>query len=167
MVLGAGALAALPGRFTDAGTVALFSAWFAVLTLLLATDLDQRLLPDLITLPLVPITFVLAAVGADPLVRDQLPWAVVAAVALPLLLFVLSIPFGAGAIGMGDLKLLVSVGLVSGLGRAVIGLVAGALLSGVVVLLLLATRRVTLKSFIPFGPFLIAGAFWSVLVTVN
>jgi leader peptidase (prepilin peptidase)/N-methyltransferase len=46
----------------------------------------------------------------------------------------------------------------------VLGVVTAALLSGVVVLVLLATRRVTLKSYIPFGPFLIVGAFWSVLL---
>ena len=40
--------------------------------------------------------------------------AIVAAVVIPAVLFVLSIPFGAGAIGIGDIKLLVSVGLLAG-----------------------------------------------------
>jgi leader peptidase (prepilin peptidase)/N-methyltransferase len=164
MVIGAWAMYSLAGRFTDVGTFALFAVWFLVLELLLATDLDQRLLPDVITLPMIPIALVLAALGWDPLVRNQLLFAVIAALALPALLFALSIPFGAGAIGLGDIKLLVSVGLLTGLGRAVLGVVTAALLSGVVVILLLATRRVTLKSFIPFGPFLIVGAFWSVLL---
>ena len=39
----------------------------------------------------------------------------VAAVGIPAFLFAVAIPFGAGAIGMGDLKLLVSVGLLTGL----------------------------------------------------
>ena len=68
---------------------------------------------------------------------------------------------------MGDLKLLISVGLLVGLARAVIGVIAGALLSGLVIMALLASRRVTLRSYIPFGPFLIIGAFWSVIVTVG
>jgi leader peptidase (prepilin peptidase)/N-methyltransferase len=167
MLIGAGAMSLLPGRFADVAALAIFGVWFLVLELLLATDLDQRLLPDLITLPMVPIALAIAASGADPLVRGQLLFAVIAAVALPLLLFALSIPFGAGAIGLGDIKLLVSVGLLTGLGRAVLGVIAGALLSGVVVILLLATRRVTLKSYIPFGPFLIVGAFWSVLLSTS
>ena len=165
MIVGAAALWALPSRFSDAGALALFGAWFLVLQLLLATDLDQRLLPDVITLPMIPIALAIAALGVDPLVRGQLLLAVIAALGLPLLLFGLSIPFGAGAIGMGDIKLLVSVGLLTGLGRATLGVVAGALLSGGVVIALLATRRVTMKSYIPFGPFLIVGAFWSVLLT--
>jgi len=164
MLIGGVALYMLAERYTDGPSLVLFGAWFLVLQLLLATDLDQRLLPDVITLPMIPIALVIAASGVDPLVRDQLPLAIVGAVAIPLALFALSIPFGPGALGLGDVKLLVSVGLLTGLSRAILGVVAAALLSGVVVLVLLATRRVTLKSFIPFGPFLIVGAFWSVLV---
>ena len=165
MATGGAALWALPTRFADPGTLALFGTWFLVLQLLLATDLDQRLLPDVITLPMIPIALALAAFNVDSLVRGQLVFAVIAAIILPLALFALSIPFGAGAIGLGDIKLLVSVGLLTGLGRATLGVVAAALLSGIVVIVLLAIRRVTLKSYIPFGPFLIAGAFWSVLLT--
>ena len=167
MALGAGAMAALPGRFSDTGVLALFGAYFLVLVLLLATDLDQRLLPDVITLPLIPVSLAVAVLGWDPLVRDQLAGAFAVAIVVPLVLFALSIPFGAGAIGVGDLKLLVSVGLLSGLSRTVIGVAVGVLLAGAVIVLLLAARRVTMKSFIPFGPFLIAGAFWAVLVNMG
>ena len=44
------------------------------------------------------------------------------------------------------------------------GVVYGALLAGAVILVLLAFRRITLKTFIPFGPFLILGALWALLV---
>jgi hypothetical protein len=33
-----------------------------------------------------------------------------------------------------------------------------------VILALLATRRITLKTFVPYGPFLIIGAAWAMLV---
>ncbi|MEI8333081.1 MAG: prepilin peptidase, partial [Chloroflexota bacterium] len=92
--------------------------------------------------------------------------AVVAAVAIPAALFALSIPFGSGALGLGDVKLLVSVGLILGLARALVGVVAGAMLGGVVILALLVARRVTLKSYVPFGPFLIIGAMWGALVVL-
>ena len=90
--------------------------------------------------------------------------ALVAAVVIPGVFFILSIPFGAGAFGLGDVKLLFGVGLLAGLGRTVLGVIGGVLLSGVVIVALLATRRITLKSFIPYGPFLIIGAFWAVLL---
>jgi prepilin signal peptidase PulO-like enzyme (type II secretory pathway) len=42
--------------------------------------------------------------------------------------------------------------------------VVGALAAGAVIGVLLVLRRVTLRTYIPFGPFLIIGAFWAVLV---
>ena len=38
----------------------------------------------------------------------------------------------------------------------------GAILAGVIVILLLVLKRITLKTFIPFGPFLIIGALYSI-----
>ncbi len=98
------------------------------------------------------------------LATADLPLAIVAAIAVPGLLAVLALPFGAGAIGMGDLKLLVSVGLLAGALRLVTGVVYGALLAGVVIVVLLGARRITLKTYVPFGPFLIYGALWTILV---
>jgi leader peptidase (prepilin peptidase)/N-methyltransferase len=167
VLLGGASLGALPLRVTDPVPLAIFGAFFAALTLLLATDLDQRLLPDVITLPAIPIALALAVAGANPLVPPgALPGAILAAVAIPAFLFVVAIPFGAGAIGMGDLKLLVSVGLLTGLARAVTGVVVGALVAGVVLAILLVARRITLRTYVPFGPFLIIGAYWAVLVTL-
>jgi leader peptidase (prepilin peptidase)/N-methyltransferase len=164
--IGGLAMAALPSRYSDPPQLALFAAWFLALTTLLATDLDQRLLPDVITLPLIPLAAIAALSGVDPLPHDAfgLVGAVAVAVLIPLGMYLLSIPFGEGAIGGGDLKLLVSVGLLSGLVRTITGVVAGALTAGIVIFALLVARRITLKSFIPFGPFLVLGAFWAVLV---
>ena len=164
VLVGCVAMGMLGARVAETGTLLLFGTWFAVLVLLLATDLDQRLLPDLITLPLIPIAAALMILGLNPLVRGEELLAVVAAIVVPLGLFLLSVPFGAGALGLGDVKLLVSVGLVEGLARTILGLFAGVLLAGVVLVALLAARRITLKSYVPFGPFLIIGAMWGVLV---
>jgi leader peptidase (prepilin peptidase)/N-methyltransferase len=165
IVLGSASLGALGVRFADPVPLAIFGSFFAALTLLLATDLDQRLLPDVITLPAIPLAVVFALTGLNPLVPPGiLLIAAAVAIGLPLLLWLVSIPFGAGAIGQGDLKLLVSVGLMVGPLRLVYGAVYGALLAGVVLVLLLVLRRITLRSFVPYGPFLIIGAIWAVLV---
>jgi leader peptidase (prepilin peptidase)/N-methyltransferase len=91
--------------------------------------------------------------------------AVVIAVVVPLGLLVLSIPFGSGAFGMGDVKLLVGVGLMLGIVRAFSGLLAGLIAAGLVLAILLATKRIGRQSFVPFGPFLIFGALWGIFVT--
>jgi leader peptidase (prepilin peptidase)/N-methyltransferase len=166
VVVGGLSLAAVPLRFADDATAAvIFGAYVVALVLLLATDLDQRLLPDVITLPAIPIAFVVTLAGLNPLVPPSvLPIAVVVALAVPAGLALLARPFGAGAIGMGDLKLLVSVGLLAGPLRMFSGVVYGALLAGLVIVVLLVLRRITLKTYIPFGPFLIIGALWAILV---
>jgi len=165
VLVGAAALGGLTIRFMDPVAAIVFGAYLVALVLLLATDLDQRLLPDIITLPAIPISFLFVLTGLDPLVPPGvLPIAAAVAIAIPALLFLASIPFGAGAIGQGDLKLLVSVGLMTGPLRLVYGAVFGALLAGIVLVVLLVLRRITLKSYVPYGPFLIVGAIWGILV---
>jgi prepilin signal peptidase PulO-like enzyme (type II secretory pathway) len=162
---GAFAFAVLPMRFAgDQLALALFGAWFATLVVGMATDLDQRLLPNILTLPVIPIALIYAASGRNPLVGQELVPALVVATAVPLVLFLLSIPFGAGAFGIGDVKLLVGVGLMSGAIRAFTGLVSGLLAAGVVLAVLLVSRRVTMKTYVPYGPFLIFGAVWGIFV---
>lgn len=166
VLTGAAAFAATEARFGDnlAGLVVI-GVYVVALVLLFATDLDQRLLPDVITLPLVLLALAAFVTGSGPFVHrvDELGWAIGAAIVIPLGLFILAIPFGAGAIGQGDLKLLVSVGILAGALNLLYALVSGALLAGLVVSGLVLTRRITLKSFVPYGPFLIAGTLWVIL----
>lgn len=164
--IGAVALGALPSRFDQTSELALFAAAFLVLTLLLATDLDQRLLPSAITLPLIALALGAAVSGVDPLVHDAfgVPGAIAIAIVLPLGMYLISVPFGVDAVGQGDLILLVSIGLFEGLVRTITGIVVGAFLGGLVITALILTHRVTRKTYIPYGPFLIVGAFWGVLV---
>ena len=165
VVTGALALGGLTARFAEPVPVVVFGAYLVALVLLLATDLDQRLLPDVITLPAIPVALAFDLLGLNPLVPPGvLPVAIIVAIAVPGLIYALSIPFGAGAFGQGDVKLLVSVGLLAGPLRMFSGVVYGALLAGVVIGVLLAARRITLKSYVPFGPFLIFGAIWAILV---
>ncbi len=65
---------------------------------------------------------------------------------------------------MGDVKFLAGMGLLVGGERAVGGTLVGLLLGGVVLAILLVTRRIGRRSYVPFGPFLILGALWAVLI---
>ncbi len=164
-VVGAVALGLLPARFGgDPVALMLFGVWFVTLIVGLATDLDQRLLPDELTLPAIPVALLYAISGLNPLVGGGIVLAVLAAVLIPAVLYLPSIPFGAGAFGLGDVKLLAGVGLMLGADRALGGTLFGLILAGVVLLGLLVTRRIGRKSYVPFGPFLIIGALWAVLI---
>jgi leader peptidase (prepilin peptidase)/N-methyltransferase len=166
VILGGLAFAATVARFGgDLRALLVVGLFVAALVVLFATDLDQRLLPDVITLPLIPLALVVTIAGASPFIHtnDDVLWAVGAAIVLPLALYLLAIPFGAGAIGQGDLKLLVSVGLLTGAVNVFYGLVAGAVLAGITVGILVFIRRISMKSFVPYGPFLILGILWAIL----
>lgn len=166
VVVGGLAFAATVARFgADPRTLVIIGVYVAALVVLFATDLDQRLLPDPITLPLIVLAGAVTLAGWNPFIRtnDDFIWALAASALVPLALFILAIPFGQGAIGQGDLKLLVSVGLLAGAANLFYGLVAGALAAGVTVGVLVFVRRLTLKSFVPYGPFLILGALWVIL----
>jgi leader peptidase (prepilin peptidase) / N-methyltransferase len=164
-LFGAFAFAVLPARFGgDTLALVLFGAWFATLVVGLATDLDQRLLPDILTLPVVPIALVYAISGQNPLVGAELLPAIAVATVVPLVLYLASIPFGAGAFGQGDVKLLIGVGLMAGGIRAFTGIVSGLFFAGIVLAILVVTRRITLRTYVPYGPFLIFGAVWGIFV---
>ena len=164
-LVGALALGLLPQRFGgDPLALVVFGAWFVTLIVGLATDLDQRLLPDVLTLPVIPVALVYALSGANPLVGGEVVLAVVAAVAIPAVLYLPSIPFGAGAFGLGDVKLLIGVGLLAGGSRALGTVIFALVLAGVVIVALLLTRRIGRRTYIPFGPFFILGALWAVLL---
>jgi len=165
VIFGALALAAVPVRFGDSSERALFGAVFAALVLLMATDLDQRLLPDVVILPLFVVGAAALVWGGDTLVNRQPAWlAIAVAIGLPLVLYVASLPFGEGAFGGGDVKFLAGIGLLTGALRLVLAVFVGALLSGVLIVALLGAKRITLKSYVPFGPFLIIGAIWAALL---
>lgn len=166
VLMGGVAFGATVARFGSSPVELLFvGIYVAALVLLFATDLDQRLLPDIVTWPLVGLAILAFVTGHGPFVHtvEEFAWAAAAALIVPTALYLLAIPFGAGAIGQGDLKLLVSVGLLAGAVKLFYGLVAGALLAGVVVGILVFTRRISMKSFVPYGPFLIVGTLWAIL----
>ena len=166
--MGAFAFALLGSRFDPAADplrFAIFGLWFATLVVGFATDLDQRLLPDELTLPVIPIALILDIAGRNAFAGSDLLPTLAVAIVVPVGLYLLSIPFGAGAFGLGDVKLLIGVGLMTGVTRAFTGLLAGLLAAGIVLALLLATKRIGRRAFVPFGPFLIFGALWGIVVT--
>ena len=89
--------------------------------------------------------------------------AIGAALLAPLLLVVSDRVFK-GALGMGDVKLSVSLGLMCGISLLFVGFLIASVAFAAVVLVLLAARRLTLKTAIPFGPALIGAGIVATLL---
>jgi leader peptidase (prepilin peptidase)/N-methyltransferase len=162
----------LVARWHEPAALITLGIYLAALMVLLATDLDQRLLPDLITLPLIvyaaAVTLVPPLLGAElnPLLADKAlgsASAIAAAVLAPLLLAVTDRLFR-GSLGMGDLKLSVSLGLMSGLTLLFLGFLVATTAFAAVVIVLLLARRVSLRTAIPFGPALIGAGVVAALL---
>jgi leader peptidase (prepilin peptidase)/N-methyltransferase len=150
--------AALVLRWSEPRDQLVLGIYFAALIVLLATDLDQKLLPDLLTLPLIVYALVVLVLGWNPLLAGKdlgLVSGMAAGIGAPLLLVITSRVFG-GGIGMGDVKLAVSLGLMFGISHLIAGFLLASIASSAVLLVLIAARRLGLRSAIPFGPILIA-----------
>ena len=135
-----------------------YLAFIALLVVLTATDLEQHLLPHAVLDPL--ILGAIAFVPFNPAVSWQS--AVLGGVAGVAFLGVLGRAVR-GGIALGDLYLAAPLGLLLGVSGAFTALLVAALLAGGVSAGLLLARRVGLKTYIPFGPFLVAGAVVALL----
>lgn len=156
-------LAAL--RFSDRPMLLAAYLAFAALGVALALiDLDVRRLPNALVLPAYPVLAALLVLGTDPhsLLRAAIG-------ALVLFAFFFAVAMAApGAIGFGDVKL---AGVVGGMtaflswGAFLTSALAGFLLGALAGVMLIAGRRAERSSAIPFGPFMLLGAFTAVLLS--
>jgi leader peptidase (prepilin peptidase) / N-methyltransferase len=159
-------LALLLGRFGGQPDVVAFGFFGVLGVALAAIDIASQRLPDLLTLPAYPILIILLT-GAALADHDfaALGRAALGGLALAgaFLLLALVRP---GQLGGGDIKLAGVAGIALGwLGwpTLIAGGALGFVLSALVSLALLAARRITMRSAISFGPFLIGGALVAML----
>ena len=128
---------------------------------LAAVDLAVRRLPDRLVAPaavLLLASFVAGAIWRHD--ASRLLSALLGALVLGAVYLALGI-LGAGRLGLGDVKLAGVLGLALGWfgwSALLLGSCLAFVLSAVVTVLLLGSRRITLKSEIPFGPFMLAAA---------
>lgn len=160
-------------------------AYFAVMAVRLTViDVRHHLLPNRIVFPsyavagVLLLTAALVQFAAGPAVFQAIPEGTAGFLGVPALrilaagavlwafYFILRMAYPPG-MGFGDVKLAGVLGMYLGyLGWAHVfaGTFAAFLLGGLWSLALLAVRRGTLKSSIPFGPFMLAGAAAAMLL---
>ena len=131
----------------------------ALLLVLTATDLEQRRLPHVVLDPLIVLAalFVPFNPGVEPLM------ALLGAGAAVAFLGTLALVVR-GGLAAGDLYLVAPIGLMLGWPAIFTALFAAAFLAAGTSLALLAGRRVGMRSYIPFGPFLVGGAVLALLI---
>jgi prepilin signal peptidase PulO-like enzyme (type II secretory pathway) len=124
----------------------------AILVVLTATDLEQRRLPHLLLDALIVVAALFVPFNPTVGWMDALIGGAVAVAFMGVLGLVVR-----GGVALGDLYLVGPIGLVLGWPAIFVAVFMAGILSAVVSALLLVTRRAGLKTYIPFGPFLVAG----------
>jgi leader peptidase (prepilin peptidase)/N-methyltransferase len=139
--------------------------WFVAVTVTLTlTDIDTKLIPNRILFPGTVIGLVLLLGGAivedGPLVRP-----LAGGVIYFLLLLVLAL-IARGGFGFGDVKLAFLLGLFTAYQSwetLIVAAFAAFLLGGLVSAILVVFRIRSRKDSIPFGPYLVAGAYLAIV----
>lgn len=134
----------------------------AVSIALALIDLDTKTLPNRIVVPSIVVMTVLLAVASFGTGDwSALLWAVVAGAALFVFYLLLVVIYPSG-MGFGDVKLAAVLGIALGYlgwGTVIVGAFAAFLLGGVFSIVLLAIGMATRKTGIPFGPWMLLGAW--------
>ena len=131
-------------------------------------DLDTHTLPNRLVLPAYPVSLVLLAAAStlDPRGLSALLGALIGAAALFTFYLLLALAYPRG-MGLGDVKLAGVLGLYLGWfgwSELVVGAFAAFILGGCYAFTLLAQKKATRVSGIPFGPWMLLGSWVGILV---
>jgi prepilin signal peptidase PulO-like enzyme (type II secretory pathway) len=145
-------------RFGATPVLLIRSLWLAVLVQVIFFDLEHRLILDRVLVPSAAAALLLS------LVTPQLGWvqALVTGLVTGLVFLAIAVlgglVFKAEAMGLGDVKFSVLMGLILGFPAILSAVLSGVILAGVIAIGLVVFRLRTMKDSIAYGPFLAMGA---------
>jgi leader peptidase (prepilin peptidase) / N-methyltransferase len=150
--------AATVSRFGATPLAATLLAFVAALVVIAFIDLDHQIIPNVVTLPGIPLGLLAGLVLGEPPLLDRIIGTLAGAGFLYLVLLYGSAFYGQDAMGEGDLNLIAMVGAFLGWRGVVVTILVGCLSGSVVGLALIGLGRLARREHIPFGPFLVLGA---------
>ena len=136
----------------------IYFLFFAALMVVTFIDLDHRIIPDIITLPGIPICF--AAGFALPTItyKDALLGILCGGGSLFLVAWTYSLITKKEGMGGGDIKLLAMIGAIVGWKGVLFTIFVASLVGTLAGLAVMLQSRKGLKLAVPFGPFLSIGS---------
>jgi leader peptidase (prepilin peptidase)/N-methyltransferase len=134
-----------------------------ILIVLFGIDLEHRILPNVITLPGIPIGLLFSLIAPpgwlDALIGTLLGGAVLYAIAWAYYLWRRE-----EGMGMGDVKMLAMIGAFLGWQAVLVTLVLSSIAGAIIGMILIATQKGDMKFALPFGTFLAIGALIAMFV---
>ena len=132
-----------------------FAAALLVITFI---DIDHRIIPDIITLPGIPLGFLASLILPELKWSDSLIGIGVGGGSLLAIAWGYRFFTGKDGMGGGDIKLLAMIGAFLGWKGVVFTIMASSLIGTLVGLILMVRAGKGIKMAVPFGPFLAMGA---------
>lgn len=152
--------------FTFGLTLASLIYFVFVSSLLVITfiDIDHKIIPDVITLPGIPIGLIAAFGLPEMTFKDSILGLLIGGGSLLLVAWGYNLITRKDGMGGGDIKLLGMIGTIVGWKGVIFTIFVSSLAGTCVGLMLIAVKGKNMKFAIPFGPFLSIGAilyvFW-------
>ena len=143
--------------------LALYLSYGAIFALVLITDIERRLILNVVMFPAILLAFFASFFTPGMIWQSALAGGAIGFGFFFIAALVGNAIFGSGALGGGDVTLATFVGLIVGFPLVIEALVLTILIGAGVSLLLIVTRVRTLRDHIPYGPFLVAGAIVTLL----
>ena len=151
--------ALLPALIPEPINLIVNSFFIAVLILVIVIDLEHKLILNVVTFPVTAVALAASFIVTND--QNNIFLAATGAILGLVIGYILygfgSLISGAGAFGMGDVKLAMAMGAMMGLHRIPFALIIGIVVGGVVSLLLLMTRLVSRRDALPYGQYLATG----------
>ena len=136
----------------------IYYVFIAALLVVTFIDLDHRIIPDVITLPGIPICFAASFALPDITYKDALLGILIGGGSLFLVAWVYSILTKKEGMGGGDIKLLAMMGAIVGWQGVLFTIFVASLVGTLAGFAVMLQSRKGMKLAVPFGPFLSIGS---------
>ena len=136
----------------------IYYLFFAALIVVTFIDLDHRIIPDVITLPGIPICFAASFALATITYKEALLGILIGGGSLFLVAWIYSQITKKEGMGGGDIKLLAMMGAIVGWQGVLFTIFVASLVGTLAGLAVMLQSRKGMKLAVPFGPFLSIGA---------
>jgi leader peptidase (prepilin peptidase)/N-methyltransferase len=143
----------------------IFCTWLLVAMTFI--DIDEMLLPDILTLSMLWIGLLLAAHVPDMSLFDSVVGAATGYLSLFTVYWAFKLATGKEGMGYGDFKLLAAIGVWVGWQHLPIVILLSSMVGAVVGITLMIIKRKDTNLAIPFGPYLAAAGFLTMLYGDN
>jgi leader peptidase (prepilin peptidase)/N-methyltransferase len=134
-----------------------YYSFVAVLLLITFIDIDHQIIPDLITLPGIPIFFAASFILPEITFVESILGILIGGGSLFLVAWLYHLLTHKEGMGGGDIKLLAMMGAIIGWQGVLFSIFLASAIGTISGLLIMLKTRKTMKLAIPFGPFLAIG----------